>query len=784
MHYIKRVQLLKNNETLLEYIEEWAIIIIIFLFTFPAWHVDYDIGLDSSYLWGLNWLFVNDYATLKQLIYPFGPLAFLKLPTVIGSNLLIAILFYSILKLGFLKLIFKLSDILKNTSKSTTILMAFIVSYFTDIDFLIIGSCLILNLIYYKNKNLIPFILSILLAFTGLFIKVSIGVTSLSIIAISMLICLYYSKSMALLLKQAGIITVIGLMAGLLVFGNLIIYFRFLIGALMLSGGYGDTLSLHPANNWFILVPFIILIIIFPFLYKEKEIRVTYLMSLFPLFAAWKHSFIREDIYHYRILIVFLFVFWGIMLIVSSKKRFIPAIAAITILLLYANMWRVQIPSYRGINREVSGINNFRNVLKYNNFQKVATSISENNISENRLSSEMREIIGNGTVDVYPWEFSYIAANHFKWKPRKTLELGASTSRWASEKASENYLLTDDAPQFVLFHTQRDIHGGKFGSIDYRYILNDEPLLVYNLLNNYSLIEKNDKFLLFKRDTVSRFGNVYSYGFQNYSFGEWIEVPYNADEIIRLKVFSNNTFLGKLIKFFYKETEYFIDYQFENGMIRTYRYIPCTAVEGLWCNPFIRQPNTDEPEYSAIKIRLRNANSNGVRKSFKAQFQHINLNPTLQNSQETTNLLFHKAVAPSKELWVDLVQKSDNERHTLNGFTNQVSANGYSYTYVIDLDSLFRETNVDSLRVEANVFAKNCQNAGLVISCEGTKEDFYAVTYLPNGISKETGFYSYLNRLVNRDKHSFGILKVYIYNFGDKPIFIDDFRLCITNGEK
>jgi hypothetical protein len=770
---------LKNNKPLVDCMEKWAIIALIFLFTFPAYHVDYDIGLDASYLWGLNWLFVNDYATLKQLIYPFGPLAFLKIPTVIGNNLLISILFYSTLKLGFLWLLFKLSEILKNTNRATTILIAFIVSFFTDIDFLLIGSVLILNFIYYKNKNIISFIVSILIAFVGLFIKVSIGISSLSIIAVSVFICLYYSKNIVLFLKQSGIVVLIGFVAGMLVFGNILLYFRFLIGTLMLSGGYGDTLSLHPANNWILLFPFIILMIIFPFIYKEKEVRIAYLMSLFPLFAAWKHSFIREDIYHYRILILFLFVFWGIISIVSTKKRFIPVIASLTILLLYANMWRVQIPGYKGIEREIVGVNNFRNILKHNDFKQTMLATSEKNISANRLSHETREMIGDGTVDVYPWDFSYIAANQLKWRPRKTLELGASTSRQASEKASENYLLQDDSPQFVLFHTPRDIHGGKFGSIDYRYILNDEPLLIYNLLNNYSIIDKNDKFLLFQRDTVSHFGDVYSDELQDYRFGEWIDVPYQADEVTRLKVFSSNTLLGKLNKFLYKETEYFIDYQFENGIVFTYRYVPGTAVEGLWCNPFIRLPNTNEPESKVVKVRLRNANSYCVRESFKAQFQHITLKPTLQNSLEVANVLFNKSVVPSKEVFVNLLQQSDNELSQLNGFSNQVEANEYSYCYKIDLDSLFRMVDVDSLLVEANVYANNSQNAGLVISTHRTAEDIYAVAYIPSGISNRSWSYSYVNRLICRDKHSSGMMKVYVYNFGNKPVYVDDFRVCI-----
>jgi hypothetical protein len=298
-------------------------------------------------------------------------------------------------------------------------------------------------------------------------------------------------------------------------------------------------------------------------------------------------------------------------------------------------MWRVQIPMYKGIEREIVGVNNFRNILKHNDYKQKTISISEKNISENRFPHEIREIIGDRTVDAYPWEFSYIAANQLKWKPRKTLGISLF-----SQNDNSEYYLNSTSPDFIIFHLVDDYFGGKLGSLDNRYILNDEPKYINFLLNNYSIINNNNKFLLFKRDTVSHFENVYLDELQKYRFGEWIDVPYIADEIIRFKVFSSNTLLGKLNKFFYKETEYFIDYQLENGIMLTYRYVPGTAVDGLWCNPFIRFPSSDEPESKAVKVRLRNANPNVVRKSFSAQFQHITLKSNGQDSLGIANVLF------------------------------------------------------------------------------------------------------------------------------------------------
>jgi len=625
---IKKINIEKTS--LLPLIERGITIIIIFLFTFPSFFHDYGIGLDTSYVWGLNWLFVNDYETLKQLVYPLGPLAFLKIPTVIGHNLLISFLFFSILKLGFIWLIFKLSEVMQNTGKYATVFIVFMVSYFVNIDFLIIGTTLILTLLYDKNKNIIYFIISVLIAFTGLFIKITIGVSALSVIGTFLLMNLYYSRNAVLLIKQLGILLCVGFITGMLIFGSVNTYFQFLIGAYQLSGGYGEALSLHPANNWVLLFPFLILIITFPFISKDKEVRMICILLLFSLFTMWKYGFTREDMPHYRALINFLIVFWGIIFIVSSSKKTLTLIfASVTILLLYANMHNI--PMYRSIDKEIAGINNFREILNYRAFKQELLSISEKEVSENRLNPELRELIGESTVDAYPWEFSYIAANQFRWMPRKTLsiKLFDQKSDHAMYGEKSDFASPASSPEFIIFHLGNDGYGGKFGSIDQRNILNDEPQVIYNMLNNYTIVEKTDKFLLLKRDTVSRVEEIYWGDSQDYTFGEWIDIPFIENEIIRLNVSSTNTFLGKLNKIFYKETAYFIEYQFENEEVLTYRFIPQTAGGGLWCNPFIRNPLTHEMEPKVVKVRLRNANPQFVKNSIKTQIQHIKFKPVL-----------------------------------------------------------------------------------------------------------------------------------------------------------
>ena len=605
-----------------EDILKWAVIGLIFVITFPYFEPTYAIGLDASYVWGLNWLFVHDYQTLIQLSYPFGPLAFLQIPTIIGHNWLIFLIFYGILKIGFIYLLFKLATLFSTSFKSA-IPVVLIVCFFVNIDLLIIGNCLILNLLFYKRNKPIFLFISAILAISGLFIKVSTGISSLSIIFMSLLIDYYFNRNIIRSLKQIGIISGIGLIMGLLVFQGFLLLFQFLWGAFKLASGYEGALSLHPQNNWILLSLFMGLMASFPVWNKEKNIRVAYFLSLFALFAAWKHSFIRQDITHYRIIICFLLVFWSIILFVAKEKRVLTFIVACcTILLLYANMRAI--PWYRGISREIVGVNNFIDVLHYKDFTQRITSMSEHNVAPNKLSEEQRALIGDYTVDVYPWEFSYIAANQLHWIPRKTFGISLFPSHGKNVESAD-YSFSISSPDLIIFHFVNDGFGGKLGSLDQRYILNDEPLVIYNILNHYQLEEKTNKFLLFKKDTATRFETSIWENPQIVQFNEWIDVPKGNNEIIRLKVSSKNTLWGNVKKMFYKEGQYYIDYMLEDGTIYTYRYVSGTAVDGLWISPFIRDPLSDSMEPDVVKVRLHNSHPRCIQSAVIVQFERIKL---------------------------------------------------------------------------------------------------------------------------------------------------------------
>jgi len=177
-----------------ESIRNGILSIAIFILTFPKFEPDFTMGLDSPYIWALNYLFLNNYEFLKHLIFPIGILGFLKHPVVVGSCVLYAVIFFSLVKLLFIFLMLKLSQAQNLKRGIFNTLLVLIAANFMNIDFAIIGCTILLLYIFTQNRKYPSFILAVLLGSLGLFIKSSIGVNSLGVIFI-FLIYDYYLQN-------------------------------------------------------------------------------------------------------------------------------------------------------------------------------------------------------------------------------------------------------------------------------------------------------------------------------------------------------------------------------------------------------------------------------------------------------------------------------------------------------------------------------------------------------------------------------------------------------------
>lgn len=743
--------------------------VFIYIFTFPAIEPDLAPGLDASYVWGLNWLFANDYSMLSQLIYPIGPLALLKLPAIEGFNFIWFLIVYSILKFWFIADSFRLAEYHSRNFYAAGALIA-VASYFAGFDLMVVFLSIMLCFKYVRTGRFSPFILATILAFVGLFVKTSIGVSALSVLFVAWLMDFYKNRSFKRILAGASVVLAVAILVGMAVlhdFSRLIDYFW---GEMHLVTGYGGALSLHPDNNWIVLGVFLFVMIAFLLFTKDRDPKILFFLSLIPLFASWKHAFVREDITHYQAIITFVVVLWCIILMSRTMRRGIAVVCALlSVMMLYSNM--KEIPDYKGRKIEYCGINNFTDVtFGYRDFKERMNRLTDDALVCDKLPDEVVSMIRNSTIDFYPWEHIYAKVNKLNWHPRKTVELGASTSKWLSDVAAENFS-SENAVDYVLWHFGKDGY-----TIDGRYPLNDEPNVVFNILQNYEPKYYGENYVLFGRNESPRTIRVIGGEKSIAKLNEWISVPDCGNNIQRVKVETGVTFAGFMKKTFFKDEMYFVDYMTDDGEMYSYRYVPSTAVDGLWVNPLVTRFVDGELAGRVSKIRFRVSNNSCVKDEISLQFEtfDISLGECVQTHRDVVTMLYVDDFESTSSNVTDVYAYDGR-------YSNMIDPQGFSSTYEIQMDSLWNMV-ADScdLYIKASCRFLNTNASQMVVSIDGNENSFYDYcVFGKNGLSY--WWRSDMKCRISREDYPTGLLKVYVWNNGSDPTYIDDMKVAVAN---
>ncbi len=562
------------------------------ILSFPSLSPSYSAGLDGSYSWAINYLCAHDYEQLTQLVYPIGPLGVLKISSTEGRHLELLILFHLLVKSVLIAAC--LQAIRQRVKSAANLLLSLsmiaLVCLVANIDILIMSVSFMLGVHFLQSKKLWTYILAALFASIGLYIKSSIGIISLLILGSIPIVVFFRNRNALDSLTQLSSLFGMVLLIGLLVFRfNFSLLFDFIGSIPHLSSGYSQALSLYPENNWLALGAFVLVIGSLPFLFKEKSVRSGLLILALPSFAIWKHAMVREDLSHFNHLLLFTIAFSALLIIVATQSRWkLLAISSLAFFLLVINGRSMDAEFETPI--ELNGQNKAQILLNLKSFKKDQDSLTQANFGANLLPDDVRSYIGDESIDIYPFEHSYAAINALNWSPRKTLEIGASTSSWASAIAAKHYDGRDEGPTFILLHLLDDGQGGRLGSLDGRYLLNDEPQLILNLLTNYKVALSKPEFVLFEKRLQALHAEIKTDAHKEFALGEWLTVPAASDSIVRLKVITSPLLMGRVKDFIYKGEQYFIDYELEDGRLISYRFMPSTAELGLWCRPWIMEP--------------------------------------------------------------------------------------------------------------------------------------------------------------------------------------------------
>lgn len=606
-----------------------ALSIIIFFLTFPPIGGPVEIGLDPSFAFAFNYFFANNLQAGKDIIFTYGPLGFLFfIPQPISNNLFFSIIVISVFKLIFISSFLYLGLLVKKhaslVNRLFSLVIIFLTSALVDIGSILVFLTAIFLLIERETSRKIYLIPAIFIASFAIFVKSSLGVLSILIVMSYSVIDYFQGKNIRRLFFINSAIFLSFVFIWLLIYHNLSGIGNYLYGILELSSGNSSAMTLNPANNWVDLSIFIFLFFYLPFNAKDKRATFLYGIFLLSLLASWKYAFGRTDHIHY--FYFFIIFFYSLLLVCMKYVKIMHLIILLVSLLSFsANMKSIGInpPNIIGDIKIylANGVKIFNAiVLDYKNYEKELIRQSRDNLKQNALKKDVLQIIGDRPVDTYPWETTYVPANNLNWRPRPVFQSYVAYTPWLDRKNAE-FFVSDKAPQFIIWDIEH--WGGEVGSIDGRYLLSDEPLTIFRILNRYKPVYRDQKIALFERVSDPLFKEPKLISRTKGRWEEWIKVPSTSNGILRAKIDFTRKFLGRLKRFLYKEEEFFISYKLENNEIKKYRLVADNAISGVWINPLIVKLSNPLYGLSVKEIMLSHSRHDFIKSGLTIDWQFI-----------------------------------------------------------------------------------------------------------------------------------------------------------------
>lgn len=779
--------------------------------SFPKLSPVLETGLDGPANFAFNYFFANGIQTGVDVIFTYGPLGFLKAPLPLGNNLGYAILILSVMRLLFAFLLLYLGKLINPQKWMLHFFIVLILSQLVSFDLTLLGIIIISLLICKEKKqNGIWFFVAMFFTILGVLIKASLGITSLLII-FSFLVLDYYDKRSF----RSAIIFLFGssllfLLIWILLYGNFYGILNYFYGTFQLIKGNSSAVALHPYNNWLIVILFILIFLLLPFFIKDKRIYFLYGLLLLSVFAFWKYSFSREENFHLKSLLDYLILFFAIVLIYSKNiKALHLALMGVCLMLYYMNMDFTE--KYKIDDRvNFIGINNFISATAgYDEWIESCNNQTERNLLPKILENDILTYIDNKTIDIYPWDYSYIAANDLNWIPRPLIQCYAAYTSWL-DRLNADHFASSKAPDFMLWELSKKNVGDEFGDIDERYLLNDEPNTIYQLLNKYKIIRKDRQLLLLERTEKNNLSEPVIISSEESMWNEWIKVPDVNDGILRVKFYCKGNLLRIFRNLIYKDAAFFIEYKLENEKIYKYRIVPENAKDGIWINPLLIKVSDEYIEPLVTAIRFSNSVNSLMKDDIHIDWELIKIDPdrSIEIILADSNLINEKYLSAfsifgknsvSENLIIgfndfeDIYEGWSENKDKLSkvlSYSGDYSikldtANSFSPSYSISIGDLSFPPS-STINIKASVFAYLTKGGegNIVITVEnGSNIKYWNAVNLqelsiPN-VWNKIG----IDKNLPHDLKPSDVIKIYVWNNGYNDFYVDDFEVKIENAK-
>jgi len=737
----------------------WFIILFSLLavtITFPEVLAHFGVDVDKAYVWAYNDLFVHNFRALKELVFPYGPLGFLKFPLPIGYNWEIGFAFAFLIR--FLQSVYFLLAIKKYKGKlhiGSYILLVILLKV-TSFDLAFASIALCAGIIVQIEKKWFTWIPIILLGSVALYVKFSIGMLTFALFFGFMGGQVLHKKISIPQLVSPIVFLIISIwMIGFSIFGQFDFPMVYIAGTLKISSAYSAILSLHPESNRVILpLSLAILVVGYMLIHRKKWKPEIFISLVFGLFIVWKHAIVREERWHVFLLVQYVLMMCLYLILFSEKRKFLTILlSCISIGLLWM------------YTRELGGVKQFIvNSNSHRSFYEQVKLFSapdktdgDADIEKLKIPAQWRNYIGNKTIDIYPWNLMYAYANQFNWVPRPSVQ-SSDLNEWLDKKVATFYS-DEKAPDFVLWHRSEDHFGRDMGYFESRYLLNAGPYTVDALFSSYNPVFKTREYILLEKSSHAKKTEVIPGETISLRLNQMVKVPDTRNNL-KASVHVSLSTWGKILSPVYKEPAFFIKYKWSDGIEYDYNILRFNSPSGIWIQPFMTSlSNPDPARYKVDSVGF------------------FSSHPTWSSEEVSLTWLYDlSAQIPDK--WEDTLlytdRKYEHEIVTIQPY-------GYVDLFQIPIDSLPQE-NVE-LEVYAKVKQPQKAKSRIVVSIENGETNHYWTAIYNDGYlpARERWGTIACSRLIDFSGYTGNVLKIYFWNEGAIGFEATDVRLAVRH---
>jgi hypothetical protein len=352
---------------------------------------------------------------------------------------------------------------------------------------------------------------------------------------------------------------------------------------------------------------FFLLLIAWAVFIRHRRAQLSLAWCAVPLFVAWKHSVVRQDV-HGRILVLFGLLIVAVLitdsLTAERRRRAAPLLAGAVASLIVA-WFHLPFPDGPSVRilattltqpLQMPGISGLEALTQLRQYRARLTQASKRACAPLVLPATEREFLKDSTVDVYPWETSYVAANHLNWAHRPS---AASFSAFNAtlDRSDAAFFNSPWRPERLLWHKTSEYFLQTTGisgvaSIDGRHLFWDEPLTLVSILNHYQLVSAGSVFVLAPR-AEPRFESRMPIETVTVPWGVWVPVP-DKPGIILAEICVPRPLRARLGGLLLRDEVMSMDIRFRarSKPSGTWtapeihcRFVPDLAASGLWISP-------------------------------------------------------------------------------------------------------------------------------------------------------------------------------------------------------